>query len=122
MITPGLNVIENKLSAVQKYLTILERYKNLDIREIENDIDKKGALERYLYLVAQAAIDLAESVVAHRKYRKPTTMSDAFYILNEENIISVELTDKMVKMTGFRNVVARDYEKIDYEIVKNVLD
>jgi uncharacterized protein YutE (UPF0331/DUF86 family) len=94
----------------------------LDIREIENDIDKKGALERYLYLVAQAAIDLAESVVAHRKYRKPTTMSDAFYILNEENIISVELTDKMVKMTGFRNVVARDYEKIDYEIVKNVLD
>ncbi len=27
----------------------------------------------------------------------------------------------MIKMTGFRNVVAHDYEKINYDIVHDVL-
>ncbi len=48
-------------------------------------------------------------------------MSEAFHILNEEDIISNQLTEKMVKMVGFRNVMAHDYEKINYDIVYDVL-
>lgn len=117
----SLTVIENKISSVKKYLRILERYKQYSQDEIVNDIDKKGAVERYLYLAAQASIDLAESVIAYKNLRKPSTMSDSFYILQEEGIISIELTEKMVKMTGFRNIIAHDYEKLNYAIVYDVL-
>lgn len=117
----NLSVIENKISAIRKYLKILERYKKYSQQEIANDIDIRGASERYLYLVVQATIDLAEAVIAYRNYRKPDTLSEAFYILNEEGIISSELTDKMVGMAGFRNVIAHDYEKINYEKVYEVL-
>lgn len=117
----SLSVIENKISSVKKYLRILERYKQYSQDEIVNDIDKKGAVERYLYLAAQASIDLAESVIAYKNLRKPSTMSDSFYILQEEGIISIELTEKMVKMTGFRNIIAHDYEKLNYAIVYDVL-
>ena len=48
-------------------------------------------------------------------------MSEAFYILNEEKIIPAELTAKMVGLVGFRNIVAHDYEKIDYDIVYDIL-
>lgn len=117
----NLVVIENKISAIRKYLKILERYKKYSRKNIEEDIDIRGAVERYLYLAVQAVIDLAEAVIAYKNLRKPTTMSEAFYILNEEDIISTQLTEKMAKMVGFRNVMAHDYENINYDIVYEVL-
>lgn len=114
-------VIENKISAVKKYLKILERYKKYSKKNIVDNIDIRGAVERYLYLAVQATIDLAEAVISYKKFRKPTTMSEAFDILNEEKIIPKKLTEKLVKMTGFRNVIAHDYAKIDYDKVYGVL-
>ena len=114
-------IIENKISHIRKYLRILDGYQKYSRKEIEENIDLKGAVERYLYLAAQATIDLSEAAVAYKNFRKPTTMSESFYILNEEKIISNELTEKLVKMTGFRNAVAHDYEKLNYEIVYDVL-
>ena len=117
----NLTVIENKISAVRKYLKILGRYKKYTQKEIENNLDLKGAVERYLYLAVQATIDLAEAVIAYKKLRKPSTLSESFYILKEENIISDKLSEKLVKMTGFRNVIAHDYDRLDYSIVFDVL-
>lgn len=117
----NLTVIENKISAVKKYLKLLERYQKYSRKEIEENLDVRGALERYLYLAAQSTIDLAEAVVAYKDFRKPTTMNEAFHILNEENIIDYELSEKMVKMVGFRNVIAHDYEKVNYDIVYETL-
>jgi uncharacterized protein YutE (UPF0331/DUF86 family) len=113
--------IENKISSAKKYSATLKRYKSFTKEKIRNNTDIRGAVERYLYLEAQAVIDLAEAVIAHHDFRKPTTMSEAFYILNEEKIIPDKLTEKLVKMVGFRNVLAHDYEDIDYDIVYNVL-
>lgn len=117
----NLTVIENKISEARKYLKILERYMKYSKEEIVDDIDIKGALERYLYLAAQSVIDLADAIIAYKKFRKPTTLSESFYILNEENIIPNELTEKMIKMTGFRNTIAHDYGKLNYDIVYNTL-
>ena len=117
----NLVVIENKISLVKKYLKILEGYKKYSREEIENDLNIKGALERYLYLAAQATIDLAEAVIAYKKFRKPTTHGESFHILNEEEIISQDLAEKMIGMVGFRNIVAHDYEKINYDLVYKVV-
>lgn len=117
----NLTVIENKISSIQKYLKILERYKNYSREELENNIDIRGAAERYLYLVAQSAIDLAEAVISYKKFRKPGTLAESFDILKEEKIISEDLVEKMIGMVGFRNVVAHDYEKINYDLVHRIL-
>jgi uncharacterized protein YutE (UPF0331/DUF86 family) len=117
----SINVIENKISATKKYLAILDRYERYTKPEIENDIDIRGAVERYLYLVTQSTIDLAESIIAYRKLRKPTTMAESFHILHESGVISEELVQRLVQMTGFRNVIAHAYEDLDYDIVFDVL-
>lgn len=117
----NISVIENKVSSIQKYLKIASRYKKYSLKEIEQDETIRGAVERYLYLSSQAVIDLAEAVISFRGYRKPVTMAESFTILAEEGLISNELTEKMIKLTGFRNVMAHDYEKIDYGIVYDVL-
>ena len=117
----NFSVIENKITSIQKYLKILDNYKKYSRKEIEEDLNIRGAVERYLYLVTQAAIDLAEAVISHKNFRKPATFSESFQILNEEGITSFELTEKMARLTGFRNIVAHDYEKIDYDIVYDIL-
>ncbi|UCH80626.1 MAG: DUF86 domain-containing protein [Nitrospiraceae bacterium] len=90
-------VIENKISSLQKYLGILKRYQQYSQQEILNDIDKKGALERYLYLDIQATIDLADAIISYKNLRKPSTMSGSFHILREAAIISDEVTEHKVK-------------------------
>jgi uncharacterized protein YutE (UPF0331/DUF86 family) len=117
----NLKVIENKKSSILKYLKILQRYKKYSGKEIEDNVDIKGAVERYLYLAIQSTIDLAEAIISYKNFRKPTTMTESFYILNEEKLISASLTKELTKMVGFRNIVAHDYEKIDYDIVSDVL-
>ena len=78
-------------------------------------------MERYLYLAAQSAIDLAESLIAFKNLRKPATMAESFRILQEEGLISAELAGKLARMAGFRNILAHAYEDIDGDIVYDVL-
>jgi len=117
----NLNVIENKISAVKKYLKILENYKQYSQKELVDDLNLRGALERYLYLAAQAAIELAEAVIAYKRFRKPATMREAFDILEEEGVVKAKLAEELAKMVGFRNIMAHDYGEIDYDIVYDVL-
>lgn len=114
-------VIENKISSIFKYLKILEGYRGYSREEVENDVNTRGAAERYLYLVAQAAIDLADTIISFKNLRKPSTLSESFHILSEADIIPQGLMEKMIKMTGFRNAIAHDYDKLDYDIVYDVL-
>jgi uncharacterized protein YutE (UPF0331/DUF86 family) len=60
----NLSKIENKISKVSKYLKILENYKKYTPEEIEKNLDIRGAVERYLYLVVQSAIDLAQAIIS----------------------------------------------------------
>lgn len=117
----NIDIIENKISSVRKYLKALEEYRSYSLQEIQNNPTLKGATERYLYLMTQATIDLAEAVIAFKDLRKPTTLTEAFHILNEENIIPNDLTEKMTKMVGFRNAIVHDYEKFNFDIAYDVL-
>ena len=81
----------------------------------------KGAVERYLYLATQATLELGEAFIALRKLRKPSIYSETFEILKEADIIDNELAEKLVNMVGFRNAIAHDYEKLDLDIMCDVL-
>jgi uncharacterized protein YutE (UPF0331/DUF86 family) len=117
----SVNVIENKISAIKKYLGFLEEYKKHSRPAIENDNTLKGALERYLYLAIQSTIDLAEAMLAFKNLRKPTTYGETFKILEEAGLIDSNLAGKLMNMSGFRNVLTHDYTELNFEIVYKVL-
>lgn len=117
----GLDVIEKGISNVKKYLSILSGYKGISVKDLLNDLTLRGAVERYLYLVTQATIDLAEAIVSYKELRRPSTFSESFEILNESSIISKEVKTNMIQMARFRNRIAHDYGDIDYNVVYDVL-
>ncbi len=117
----NLSVAENKISSVKKYLSILESYRNNSVEEIERDITLRGAIERYLYLVCKTAIDLTEVIISLSKFRKPTTISESFVILEEEGVIGADLKARMADSVALLNVLAHEYEEINYEVLYDVL-
>lgn len=117
----NISVIESKISSILKYLKILKGYQTLSQEELENDVTLKGAVERYLYLLSQATIDLAESLIALKDLRRPSTYSENFHILQEEKYLSAELTEKLINMARFRNIIAHDYEDLDFGIIYDIL-
>jgi uncharacterized protein YutE (UPF0331/DUF86 family) len=113
--------IDSKISLVRQYLKLAEKFKKCSLRELQRHDELRLAVERALFLVVQAGIDLAEAFCQARKYRKPSSMHDAFYVLHEENIIDDDLLETMLRMVGFRNILTHGYAKIDNDIVMDVL-
>lgn len=117
----NLEIIANKISSIEKYLALLAGFLSYSEKEIKNDTTISGAVERYAYLMVQTTIDLAEATISYRSLRQPTTMAEAFVILKENNIIDNDLCDNLIKMVGFRNVLAHDYEELNFNILYSVI-
>jgi uncharacterized protein YutE (UPF0331/DUF86 family) len=116
-----INVLEAKLKAMDGYYSQLLEYREYPQDKLENDPTLKGALERYLYLLCQSAIDLGEALIALKSFYQPGSYAEIFQTLKEKGIISPELTQKLIKMTGFRNAIIHDYQKFDFGIAYQVL-
>ncbi len=77
---------------------------------------KAGNIER----ACKATIDLASHIVSKNHLGIPGSSRDSFELLNNHGIISKEIRDKMISMTGFRNVAIHEYEKLNTSIVDSI--
>lgn len=116
-----IEVIENKISYIKKHLAAVRAYHVSTPSDLEKDPMLHGAVERELYVLAQAVIDLAEAMVAFKNLRKPTTMREAFDILQEADILPQEFVERFIGIVGFRNALAHDYEEMRLEVIYDVL-
>lgn len=117
----GQDIIENKISTIKKTLNVLKNYHDVSLDDLKDNFELRGSVERYLYIVTQATIDLAETIIAHKNLRKPREYKEAFEILDEANLIPQELSRKLQDMVGFRNALAHVYDNINYDTVIDVL-
>lgn len=120
-----IQIIENKIAYIKKCLISIREYQDSNLEEFEKNKMLRGVVERELYVIAQAVIDLAEAIVAYKNLRKPTTMRESFDILGEANILPKDFLVDFSKIVGFRNALAHDYQdlKIEttYDVLKNKL-
>lgn len=113
--------IQSKIAQLNELLDILRRYQVMEFSKIQADYNLRGALERYLYLATQSAIDLAEMLVKQKKLGTVESMAALFETLRDAGIISVELSERLVRMVGFRNTLSHGYAHLDYKIVEAAL-
>lgn len=71
-------------------------------------------------------MDICNHIIAKEHIGVPESYSDCFKILGERNIISGELSEKLINMAKFRNLLVHLYWKVDdekiYEILQSELD
>ena len=69
----------------------------------------------------EICVDIANHIVADRKYRVPFSYADTFKVLQEEGIINAELSGNMERMARFRNILVHHYNKLDASTMVTLL-
>lgn len=118
--------MENEAVIINKYESIQKCIKRIE-EEYEGNIDnlydyrKLDQIVLNLQRACEAAIDIAMYIVANRKLGVPQTKKEAFIKLEENKLISKEVSVNMQKMIGFRNIAIHDYKQIDEEVLADVI-
>ena len=109
--------INDKIKELEKYLEELIEIKPDNLEDYISDFKSKAACERYAEVIIEAVIDLAFFSIKEKKLPSPESDLEAFDILAQNKIISVELAGRLKDAKRMRNILAHEYGKIDDEIV-----
>lgn len=71
-------------------------------------------------MAVQNCIDMAAHVVSEKNLGVPGSTNEIFYLLEEQGYIDQDLTERMVRAVGFRNLAMHEYGKVDLEVVFRV--
>lgn len=115
--------IHSRIEEINKRLRILnKRFKPLSENELTNDEDLNAAAERHLQIAIQACLDISNHIISALGLERPAQKtSEVFVVLAKEEIIPENLAKKLVKATGYRNVVVHDYLDVNrHETYQNI--
>ena len=78
-------------------------------------------------MAIQNCIDIAAHIISDEGLGVPGSTNEMFYLLEENGYLDHDITEKMVKAVGSRNLIVHEYEKIElgqvFEIaVKDIKD
>ena len=117
------NLIISKAGVVRKHLRRVEEKCCPDAESFLKDRDLQDIVSFNLQLAIQSCIDIAAHIVSDEGMGVPGSFNEMFYLLEENKYLPSELTEKMVKAAGFRNLLVHEYGKLDlkqvFEIAKH---
>ena len=87
-----------------------------------NNLTHQDAIVLNLERACQAAIDLAMYVVAEVHLGVPQSSAQAFDLLSQAGRIGPELAKKMRALVGFRNVAVDQYQQLNLDILRHVIE
>lgn len=115
------DIVLNKVAIIERCIRrIHEEYENKPQNLL--NYTKQDSIILNIQRAAEACIDLAMHVVAERSLGIPQNSRDGFELLYKNGIISEELNRKLKAMVGFRNIAVHDYQNIDLDIVKKIIE
>ena len=112
-----------KAGSVRRHLSRIVEKRNTDLQTFLNDIDRQESILFNMQIAIQNCTDIAAHIISEEGLGVPGSTSEMFYLLEENGYLDGELTGKMVKAVGLRNLIVHEYDKIElgqvFEIAKN---
>ena len=116
------DIILNKVSTIERCLDRIKvEYADDDINLYQN-YTKQDAIILNLQRICEAVIDIAMHIVRVKKLGIPQESREAFDFLQQAKIIDEKLAVALKRMVGFRNIAVHDYQKINLEIIKKIVE
>ena len=112
-----LRRIKKKLYKTEEYVSFIKEIATECEAKIEKDKLYQGALLHYLYLVSDCAVTIAEMVIKYKQFQLPESYSEAIDILGDKKIIPAEFAYNFARIASFRNFLAHDYDKINFNSI-----
>jgi len=99
--------------AIERHLERVATRLPSDAAGLVPGTDAADAVILHLWQATQAVIDLATAACLEFKLGAPATYADAFERLRQAGVINDDLTTRLKRAAGFRNVVAHLYDRLD---------
>lgn len=115
------DVILNKISVIER---CINRVEDVYANSPENlkDFTKQDSIILNIQRACESSIDLAMHIVADQRLGLPQTSRDAFDMLQTNIIINEDIAKRLKAMVGFRNIAVHDYQTINLDILKQIVD
>jgi len=114
------DIVIEKVGNIQRCLKRIADVTELSPDRLD-DINIQDVFVLNLQRSVQAGIDLAAHIIAFEGLGLPSSLKEHFDLLIREGIISNDLGEKMIAMVGFRNIAVHEYQNIDKDILKGIL-
>jgi len=114
------DIVLAKAGSVKKHLARVIEKGNIDLETFIKDIDCQESILFNIQMAVQNCIDLAAHIISEEGFGVPGSTSEMFYVLEENGYLDTDISEKMVKAVGFRNLVVHEYGKIELEQVFEV--
>jgi uncharacterized protein YutE (UPF0331/DUF86 family) len=114
-----VELIEKKLAFIESCIADLRRLAAPE--RLQSDIREQRFVLYTLQIAIQAALDAASHIVSDRRLGEPNSNAELFALLQRAGLLSAELTSRLTRMAGFRNIVVHAYVSVDMAIVARIL-
>ncbi|WP_313237220.1 type VII toxin-antitoxin system HepT family RNase toxin [Sporosarcina ureae] len=115
------DVILNKVTTIERCVNRVHEVYDQNVDNLK-DFTKQDSIILNIQRACEASIDLAMHIISEKKLGIPKASRDAFKMLQEATIIDESLAGTLMNMVGFRNIAVHDYQSIDLEILKAILE
>ena len=114
------DLILAKAGSVKRHLNRVFEKRNTDLGTFLKNIDIQESVLFNIQMAVQNCIDIAAHIISDEGFGIPGSTNEMFYLLEENSYLDNEITEKMVKAVGLRNLVVHEYSKIDLERIFEV--
>ena len=115
-------VIKTKLESLRNCVDRIESKKPETLDDLLQDIDVQDIISLNLERSVQLCVDIANHILSSLDDAPAMTMAESFERLSEKRIIPNGLAQNLKKAVGFRNLSVHAYDKIDWQLVWNILE
>jgi len=120
------DLILAKAGSVKRHLRRVIEKRNTGLQTFLEDIDRQESVLFNLQMAVQNCIDIAAHIIGEEGFGVPGSTSEMFYLLEENGYLDRNITEKMIKAVGLRNLIVHEYSKIDlakvFEIAQNDIE
>lgn len=117
------DLILAKAGSVKSHLNRVFEKRDVELDNFIKDIDRQEIILFNIQTAVQNCIDIAAHIISEESFGVPGSTTEMLYILEKNGYLDNDLTQKMVKAVGFRNLIVHAYGKIEleqvYEIAQN---
>lgn len=115
------DVILNKISVIERCINRIQEVYATEPSNLK-DYTKQDSIILNIQRACEASIDLAMHIVSEQRLGLPQTSRDAFDMLQSHSIIDEGIAKRLKAMVGFRNIAVHDYQTLNLDILKQIVD
>lgn len=119
--TPPDDILLGKVDLIERSVARVREVHAGNDETLKSDTLPHDSILLNLQRACESSIDLALHLVRVHRLGIPKDSRDAFGLLEEAGMVPPELSERLKRMVGFRNVAVHAYVSVDPEIVKAII-